>query len=63
MEVLQKANDMHLSWIDIIAANDDKLIEEDLLTSYQVWALRQRCSLLCLVLNIAKEKMPPQNSN
>jgi hypothetical protein len=63
MEVLQKANDMHLSWIDIIAANDDKLIEEDLLTSYQVWALRQRCSLLCLVLNIAKEKMPPQKSN
>ena len=57
INALKKANDTHLSYLDIIDVPAGETLDEDSLTSYQVWAIQQRCIVLCLALKIAKEKM------
>ena len=57
INALKKANDTHLSYLDIIDVPAGETLDEDSLTSYQVWAIQQHCIVLCLALKIAKEKM------
>jgi hypothetical protein len=54
---LKKVNETHMSYLDIVDVQQDGMLDEDSLTSYQVWALQQRCVVLCLALKRAKEKM------
>jgi hypothetical protein len=55
--ILRGANEMHLSYLDVIDNPLQDILDEDSLTSYQVWALQQLCLVLCVALKIAKEKM------
>ena len=57
IRILKKANETHLSYLDIIDNPQQDTLDEDSLTTYQVWALQQRCLVLCLALKLAKEKM------
>jgi hypothetical protein len=57
LSILKKVNETHMSYLDILDVQQDKILDEDSLSSYQVWALQQRCIILCLALKIAKEKM------
>jgi hypothetical protein len=57
LSILKKVNETHMSYLDIIDVQQDEMLDEDSLTSYQVWALQQHCVVLCLALKIAKEKM------
>ena len=55
--ILKGANETHLSYLDLIDNPLQDILDEDSLTSYQVWALQQRYLVLCVALKIAKEKM------
>ena len=48
---------MKLKYLDLIDNPLQDILDEDSQTSYQVWALQQRCLVLCVALKIAKEKM------
>jgi hypothetical protein len=47
---------MKLKYLDLIDNPLQDILDEDSQTSYQVWALQQRCLVLCVALKIAKEK-------
>jgi hypothetical protein len=57
IRIFKKANITHLSYLDIIDNPQQDTFDEDSLTTNQVWALQQRCLVLCLALKLAKEKM------
>jgi hypothetical protein len=54
--ILKGSNETHLSYLDLIDNPLQVILDEDSLTSYQVWVLQQRCLVLCVALKIAKEK-------
>jgi hypothetical protein len=45
-----------LSFLDLIDNPLQDILDEDSLTSYQVWTVQQQCLVLCVALKIAKEK-------
>jgi hypothetical protein len=48
---------MHMSHQNVLDNQKGQTLDEDSLTSYQVWAIQQRCVIICLALTIVKEKM------
>jgi hypothetical protein len=57
IKILQEANEMHMSHQNVLDNQKGQTLDEDSLTSYQVWATQQRCAIICLALTIVKEKM------
>jgi hypothetical protein len=55
--ILKKANETHLSYLDVIDNPLQDVLDEDSLTNYPVWSLQQKCLILCVALKIAKEKL------
>ncbi len=54
LSILKKVNKTHMSYLVIIDVQQDKTLDEESLTSYQVWALQQCCIVLCLALKNSK---------
>ncbi len=48
---------MHMSYQHALDNQQGQPLDEDNLTSYQVWAIQQCCAMICLALTVAKEKM------
>jgi hypothetical protein len=57
INTLKKIYETHMGYLDILDVQQDEMLDDDSLTSYQVWALQQHCIVLCMALRTAKEKM------
>ena len=55
IEILAAVNRTDTSYLDVIATNGE--VDDLILTNYQKHAVRQKCQLLCMALNLANEKM------
>jgi hypothetical protein len=56
LSISKKVNETCMSYLDILDVQQDETLDEDSLTSYQVWALQQCCIILCLALKIKRRK-------
>jgi hypothetical protein len=57
--VLQDATDAPLSIFTVVDIIGEVVGDPgDVLTDYQLWAIRQKCQLSFCVLSVAREKMP-----
>jgi hypothetical protein len=57
IKILKEAKETHMSYQNALDNQQGQTLDEDSLTSYQVWAIQQRCAMICLALTVAKEKM------
>jgi hypothetical protein len=57
IEILQKANKMETSYLEVISTNGEREDVKEILSKFQKHILRQKCQLLCLSLWFAKENV------
>jgi hypothetical protein len=57
IEILQKANKMKTSYLEVISTNGEREDVKEILSKFQKHVLHQKCQLLCLSLWFAKENM------
>jgi hypothetical protein len=57
IKILQEANEMHMSYQNVLENQQGQPLDEDSLTSYQVWAIQQCYAMIFLALRVGKEKM------